>query len=431
MIELTTQPFVLPPSMPEDDMPLSLTDRLPMRQFFESAYKPASQWKIGLEYETSGLHMDDMSVIQFYGDNDIEGLLAGFRKLHPEAPVIMEGDFCFGLKPYYGNITLEPGAQVEFSGAASNSLQEIHDWLFQFLKELCSIGKSLGVGFYTAGVDPFHPLDARPWSHKSRYKVMRQYLITKGKMAHHMMKQTMSAQFNIDYSSEADALLKFEAARRLQPLFLYLSSNSRIYEQKVLAAPMRGQIWEHTDPDRSGLPPALSSFDDYVEYALDVPMFLIERSGDYVPIANGLTFRQFLQQGFQGHTAVYRDWGQHLSTLFPEVRFKKNAIELRMFDGNQPALTMAFCALVKGIFFQAELMEQVNQRTWQANWADAAGLLQLAEQGLDSGEVKFLQPLVKRVKAQRLPGDDAVDVLEQSNGDIRQLFDHLKLCLGT
>lgn len=423
------QSFVAPPSLPDAQSPLTLEDRQIMRSFFESAYKPESDWKIGMEYECSGLHMDDLSVLQFFGEHDIEGILAAFRELYPNAPVIMESDFCFGLKPAHGNITLEPGAQIEFSGAASNSLQEINDGLLQFLRELCGIGQKFGVGFYTAGVDPFHPLDARPWSHKSRYKVMRQYLITRGKLAHHMMKQTMSAQFNIDYSTEADALLKYEAARRLQPLFLHLSSNSRIYEQKVLDAPMRGDIWNHTDPDRSGLPPAIQSFDDYVEYALDVPVFLIARENGDVPIANGLTFRGFLTEGFQGHTAQFRDWEQHLSTLFPEVRFKKNALELRMFDGNQPALTMSFCALVKGIFFDTAIMEQVVGRTWNSTWEDAEALLKLADQGLTAEEKQFLQPLAARVQSQRLPGDDSVAVLEES-GDPRKLFDHLKLCVG-
>lgn len=418
--------FVAPPAMPDDETPLGPDDMAILRTFFESAYKPVERWKIGLEYEVSGLHQEDMSPIEFYGERNIEGILAAFCAKHPHAETSWEDGFCFGLKPSYGNITLEPGAQIELSTKPSADLDELRHMMGQFLQELSEIGRVLQLDFYIAGVDPFHPQQARPWSHKPRYKLMRTYLIQRGKYAHHMMQQTMSAQFNIDYSNEADALLKYEASRRLQPVFLFLASNSKIYEGKESAQPMRGLIWQHTDPDRCGLPPAISSFDDYVNYALDIPVFFFVRDG-MVPVANGLTFREFLRDGFQGHRARFADWALHLTTLFPEVRFKKNALELRMFDGNSPALTMAFCAVVKGIFFHPDLLEQVNQRPWSATWEDAEVMLNLARQGLSMSEQFYLEPLVLHIRQRKQPGAFSLQVLAEHAGDWRALLDHLRV----
>lgn len=410
------------------ETPLRAGEMGKLRSFFESAYKPPSDWKIGMEYECSGLRFDDLSPIEFYGERDIETILAKFRELHPEASPIMEQDFCFGLKPSYGNITLEPGAQIEWSGKASSELDEINEMLHQFLRELCGIGEELGVGFYIAGVDAFHPREKRPWSHKARYKVMRSYLAERGKYAHRMMQQTMSIQFNLDYSDEADALRKYEASRRLQPVFLFLASNSQVYAGEVLEAPLRGEIWLNTDPDRCGLPPAIDSFDGYIQYALDVPMFFLVRD-ELVPIANGLTFRQFLEQGFEGHRATFADWELHLSTLFPEVRFKKNALELRMFDGNKPELAMSFCALVKGLFFDADVLAQVLERGWSDSWSDAQDLLDLASTGLSDAEKEYLKPLAAEVASRKQPGQRAVELFQAKEGDPQAMFQHYKLCV--
>jgi glutamate--cysteine ligase len=115
----------------------------------------------------------------------------------------------------------------------------------------------------------------------------------------------------------------------------------------------RGRVWLDVDPDRGGLVPQIwkksAHFDDYVEWALDVPMFLIKRNGH--AIANtGQTFRSFLKSGFEGHHATLDDWKLHLNTLFPEVRLKKT-IEIRGGDAQSTDMACALPALWTGIFY--------------------------------------------------------------------------------
>jgi glutamate--cysteine ligase len=169
-----------------------------------------------------------------------------------------------------------------------------------------------------------------------------------------MMLRTCTVQVNLDYASEADAMRKMRVALALAPATTAMFANSPWKEGRPHGGvTYRGRVWLDVDPDRSGLVPVLwkrgSRFDDYVEWALDVPMFLIKRGGH--AIANtGQPFRSFLKSGFQGHFATMEDWKTHLNTLFPEVRLKKT-IEVRGADVQSADMACALPALWTGILY--------------------------------------------------------------------------------
>jgi glutamate--cysteine ligase len=80
-----------------------------------------------------------------------------------------------------------------------------------------------------------------------------------------------------------------------------------------------------------------------VDYALDVPMYFVIRNGQYVNCA-GESFRAFLDgklPQLPGEKPTIKDWEDHLSTLFPEVRMKQ-FLEMRGADG---APWQGICAL--------------------------------------------------------------------------------------
>jgi glutamate--cysteine ligase len=127
----------------------------------------------------------------------------------------------------------------------------------------------------------------------------------------------------------------------------------------------RGEIWSRTDPDRTGLLPFLdkteAGFADYVEYALDVPMYFIIREGTYLDMTQKpFPFRAFLDSGHCGHQATMADWDMHLSTLFPEVRLRPQ-IEIRSADSLPPHLVLTVAALVKGLMYD----EESFQSAWE------------------------------------------------------------------
>jgi glutamate--cysteine ligase len=192
-----------------------------------------------------------------------------------------------------------------------------------------------------------------------------------GSLGQRMMKQTATVQANFDFGDESDAMRKFRVAMGLVPLISAMFANSSISEGRSNGfMTLRGHIWTDTDSARSGLlrfafsPDA--GIDDYVEYALDVPMYFILRNGEYVETHR--TFRQFLKHGWDGERATLEDWALHLTTLFPEVRLKRY-LEVRSADSQPPEMMLALPALLKGILYERDSLDAawdlVRSWTWE------------------------------------------------------------------
>jgi glutamate--cysteine ligase len=174
------------------------------------------------------------------------------------------------------------------------------------------------------------------------------------------MKQTATVQTNIDFLDEKDAMAKFRTGMGLAPILIGMFANSPICDGQLNGyRSFREHIWTDTDRSRSGLLQfAFSSdvsFARYVDYALDVPMYFIIRHHDYIDMTR-MTFRQFLQFGHNGERATMEDWGDHLTTLFPETRIKRY-IEIRSVDSQPPELMPALSALTKGVFYDGDCLQ--------------------------------------------------------------------------
>jgi len=110
-----------------------------------------------------------------------------------------------------------------------------------------------------------------------------------------------------------------------------------------------------------------ASFEDYTEYALNVPMYFIVRHGRWIDMT-GIPFRRYLAEGHQGERATMEDWVQHLTTLFPEVRLKKY-LEIRCIDQLPAELMLSVPALCKGIFYENDSLwaawDLVKKWSWE------------------------------------------------------------------
>jgi glutamate--cysteine ligase len=181
-----------------------------------------------------------------------------------------------------------------------------------------------------------------------------------------MMLRTCTVQANFDYDGEADAMQKMRVGLKLSPLTTAMFANSPWCE----GAPhggvtYRGRVWLEVDPDRSGLLPMLfgadASYQKYVQWALDVPMFLVKHGGEVLP-NTGQTFRSFWKDGFRGAKATVGDWLLHLNTLFPEVRLKKT-IEIRGADAQGRSTRCALPAVWTGIYYDQRALSEADALT--------------------------------------------------------------------
>jgi glutamate--cysteine ligase len=288
----------------------------------------------------------------------------------------------------HASITLEPGGQLELSGAPFASIHDTHDEWAQHIEELREVGDPLGIAWLGLGFHPFARQSDLPWVPKLRYGVMRDYLPTRGSMGLDMMRRTCTVQANLDFGSEADAMRKLRVAVALSPIITAMFANSPLYEGGLGSErSRRALVWLNTDPDRTGLLPFLwsgkPSFEGYVEWALDVPMFLVKRESKIVH-NTGQTFRAFMRDGYAGIEATAEDWFTHLGTLFPEVRLKKT-IELRGADSLPYALTPALAALSKGLFYDEQALTKAEALVSSLDYDAVQGVRrEVAQQALSA-----------------------------------------------
>lgn len=382
------------------ETPLASFDEL--LALFHESIKPREQHRIGAEMEKFGVFADGKP-LAYEGER---GVLALMRELAAtnrwKAEAESEGGPILALLRDGASITLEPGSQFELSGAPLVTNHEICAEFRGHLAELRPFSERFGITWLGLGFHPFARRDQFVMVPKQRYPVMREYLPTRGSMALDMMLRTSTVQANYDYASEADAMRKMRVSLALTAVTTAMFANSPFYEGKPFGGKsFRAKVWLDVDPDRSGLVPNLwkkdPSFADYVEWALDVPMFMFKREGQKVS-NTGQTFRSFWKSGFQGHRATASDWQTHLNTLFPEVRLKKT-IEVRGADAQGARLACALPALFTGILYDDRALAEAEALTADFTLDEVeASRKQVWEKGLGASfRGRTLLPLAERV----------------------------------
>ena len=203
---------------------------------------------------------------------------------------------------------------------------------------------------------------------------MREYFPTKGTRGLDMMRRTATVQVNLDYVDEQDAMRKLQLGLKLAPVATAIFANSPFSEGRIHANKTeRGAVWLDADPDRTGLLPQMwapkAGFRDYVEWALDVPMYMFKRpgpTGEPTAVINtGQPFRSFWQDGYEGHRATLEDWHTHLATLFPEARLK-STVELRSADSLPQPLLCALPAFWAGLLYDQTALTAAEELV--ADW---------------------------------------------------------------
>ena len=332
---------------------------------FYAACKPPSAFRVGTEAEKHGVLLDSGLPLPFHGPRSVQAVLTRLCERHGWAAE-REHDTgeVIALRRGEASVTLEPAGQLELSGAP---LPTIHDTAQEFrahLAELTDVCADLGIAWLSVGFQPFAHHAELPHVPKLRYGIMERYLPTRGPRALDMMRRTCTVQANLDYSSETDAMRKLRIALALQPITTAMFANSP-YCEGVASGRLseRADVWLNMDPDRSGLLPFAwereLSFRHYVEWALDVPMFLIKRGARVIDNTHQ-TFRRFMKDGSAGEHPTLADWKTHLNTLFPEARLK-NILEMRGADAQCGERNYALPALWKGVLHDEQALAAAEQ----------------------------------------------------------------------
>lgn len=429
-----------------------VSDRQELIDYLASGCKPPEDWRLGTEHEKFGFTTDDLRPLPYDGPRGISAVLSGLASQFNWRPQL-EGDNIIALLDDTGaSITLEPGGQLELSGALLEDIHMTCREVNTHLRQVKAVCEPLGIGFIGMGFQPKWRREDMQWMPKARYRIMRNYMPRVGSQGLDMMSRTCTVQVNLDFGSEADMVQKFRASLALQPVATALFANSPFLEgQPSGFISYRSHVWEDTDPDRTGMLPWVfeegMGFERYVDYMLDVPMYFVYRDGNYVD-ASGQSFRDFLAgrlPALPGELPTIKDWEDHLTTAFPEVRLKRY-LEMRGADGGPWRRLCALPAFWAGLLYHQPSLDAA----WDlaATWSieerlqlrrDAARLglravirgrslqelalelLELSRAGLSArnrldaagdNETGFLGPLMQTAKTGLTPADRKLQLFE-------------------
>ncbi|MCU4179109.1 glutamate--cysteine ligase [Bosea sp. BH3] len=360
-----------------DSTPIGSKDEL--ISWIAAGEKPASAFRIGTEHEKFPFYRSDLAPVPYEGRagaGGIRALLEGMQQRLGWEPILDAGHIIGLAGPDGGGaISLEPGGQFELSGAPLETLHETDSELAAHIADVNAVAAPHGIAFAALGASPLWTRGETPVMPKGRYKIMANYMPKVGTLGLDMMFRTCTVQVNLDFGSEADMVRKLRVSLALQPLATALFASSPFLERKLNGfQSMRSEIWRDTDNARSGMIAFAfdegMSYESYVDWALDVPMYFVKRGDTYHDVA-GASFRDLLAgklKQLPGECATMSDWANHLSTLFPEVRLKR-FLEMRGADAGPADMLTALPAFWVGLLYDQSALDAA----WDLvkGWSDA------------------------------------------------------------
>ena len=344
--------------------------RKELRQYFELYCKPSAVdkkgQKLGPEYESLIVIPDCNDIsgqtyvpLGMEGDDGVPGVLQRFQEFGQMVGEVWEGKYegenLVGLKNQEGaSITIEPGGQIELSDQPRDHLSQVESSTRSFVRNLKESIRPIEGRLMFLGAQPLFDLDSISLSPKRRYHIMFQHMPEVGSLGQWMMKATAGTQLSLDYSSLEDLERKFRVICRLSPFLTAIFSNSPIHLGKPSGyKSFRNHIWQNTDDSRCGIPDSFISnnfqIEDYIDWALRASPYHLNREGEIHELMNH-SFMDLMNGSHSQINVEFKDWENHLSMLFPEIRIK-NIIEIRSMDTLTPEDVLAVPALLQALIY--------------------------------------------------------------------------------
>jgi len=148
------------PITSKDDLIASLSD----------GCKPKDQWRIGTEHEKFGFDLKTLAPLPYEGKPGVRAMLEGLQRFGWQP--INEGPHIIGLKQGGAAISLEPGGQLELSGAPLRSLHETCAETNEHLEQVKTVATEIGAGYLGLGFHPSARIEDVPVMPKGRYGFM-------------------------------------------------------------------------------------------------------------------------------------------------------------------------------------------------------------------------------------------------------------------
>ena len=146
---------------------------------FSQGCKSKQDWRIGTEHEKFGFRKNDLRPIIF---EDIQKIFIDLSNKYSWEKVL-ENKKIIELRKNGASITLEPGGQIELSGAPFKKSFQTCREVNQYHDELNEICKNYEIEFMGIGVLPKWNMDDLKKLCPKEYKIMQKYMKKLGRKA--------------------------------------------------------------------------------------------------------------------------------------------------------------------------------------------------------------------------------------------------------
>ena len=330
--------------------------------------------RLGIEWERSGIHRDTLRPVQYREDG---GYLAILKKLVSEAGwEITDGhrDKIYELKRGNALVTLEADGRLELASSAKLNLHDLAREFRIHANEVHEVSDFFNVGWLPTGWQPFHKNSEVKLLKKKRYHFLGEHFEKKAWESD--MKHNNGLTSNFSYLDEANAIRKAQIAFRILPIVGAMFASAPL-ESSVASGFLdlrRRSIFQYA-PQRNKMPSNILdadfSFQKWIEHYLELPVILITRPGRAdIDVKDKLTFRQWIKKGHLGIFPTFRDFDQHIKSVWSDIRLRPGYLEYRVADSVPFKLAMSVPALVKGLIFDSTSWRTIEKLTKKWTYSD-------------------------------------------------------------
>lgn len=312
-------------------------------QLLTDGYKPAKERLIGLEVEIPLFDVSLTPLPYNNGKNGIKQVLETLARDHGWNIAEKEDGNPVILTKKGNMITLEPGGQIEFAGAAQKSLQNAATDLKAFFKDLEKTCQTLGVNALPFGFHPHTQEKDCPFVHeRSRFRALRPIFESEGSAT---WQQACSVQVTLDSASKEEAFDNFRFGLALQPVAAAIFANSPFAEGADSSFDSwRRQSLHALKSPYYAVPDDIHNADfgihNWASYVLSVPMSFIVRDNAYIPVAPkpfqdmvGKPLPELSHLPEHEQYLTERDLKDHLTGIKPDMLLKPGLLlECRAAD---------------------------------------------------------------------------------------------------
>lgn len=347
-------------------------------EFFHNSSVQNHELLIGLEVERSAVYDKDLSPVQYSGPS---GYLAILKKLTEEVGWKItkkesNGDIT-AIKRGGSEIHIEDDGRLELVSKPRKGLFSLCREYQMHAREIDEISKEFGIRWISMGQQPFAKNKEITYAFAQKHKIyydhfQKHFPDFQKNPFKTWEKRDNSIHVSLGYTSEKDAIEKFQTLLKISPILTAMFANSPLDVKKFSSfhtnrAHTASLCCPHRTRPQKAFFEKDFSFEGWVDFLLDLPMRRIERKWEQIYIP--LSFRDFLKNGFKKYVPRIEDFYLHIKSFWGEVRIK-HYIEYRGFDTVPPHLLPSIPAIIRALTLNSDVMQECQNLVKNWTFAD-------------------------------------------------------------